>query len=290
MDLTDLQLTWIAYLFGAMIVLQFCTTFFNDPAYHHEDTEVSQGIVDQQFLAPTLPKYMTNRANYICALIAFSIVGLGIYTGLAFLLPVLYSIGFGKEAASAAESGSMADDFLLSAWIVAGLAPNTIGIRKLLRQAKHGLHDIASIPSKGRETYQRLKSQHIVFDPGIIGESLADEDHFAFGEPRRFDLQAEDFQAPRGSIERTWAKISYLMTTAKRWSRSRPYSRNIRQKELRWSALESVYKELRGEMTAYREGDDDPNRGQRLLERFQSFALHLDRMLAGLPASYVGGQ
>lgn len=282
MELSHTQIVWIAYLFGSLIVFQFCMTFFNSPTYHYEDIDGSEELASLRFLRPTLPKYLTSRASYTFFLLTFLLYGFILYTLLGLVLPVLADLGLAPESASKPDSFGLEHSFLLAALIVAGLAPNTIGIRKLLLKAREWLHSRASIPLKGRNTYARLKGHHIVFNNTIKSDALNDKDYADPRAGKRIDLIAEDFDKSRGSIEREWATISYLVAAVKTWAKGKSYGRNLRRKELHWKSLEKNYKLLSEQIIVYRTDKMTDENRMYLRENLRGFLMQMRQMIACL--------
>lgn len=244
--------TKIYFLAGAGIVFLFAVNYFNQPGYKFADEDLSFGIdQDDLMLEPALPKYLTDRFEYILYLGTYVLVSEFIYIMLVLFLPDLIR--------SEIKNSSIAfiptrQNIVLSAFIITGIAPNLPYVRQLLERSKFYLHDKAQIPRKGRDVYRRIKSYQPCYTRAEINNILSDRryvENTSEGEVRP-DLNESDFKIGAWTLEGRWAKLSYLLSYINKWANNTPFRSYIGNRELQHSSILQAYDQLQKQMVLFR--------------------------------------
>jgi hypothetical protein len=176
----------ISLLFGVIIVALNSMKIFAEPTLESGEDE---------FVAQLLPKYLATREEYSRALLWYMASMVGILCALSILGPRLFN------ALPAMDQFKQTAP-LGFALILVGLLPNVPWLRDLEWRVRHFWHERAYIPAAARATAETLRASDFNFS------AYKSED--VLGSPLMRGIEPADFNAPRGTIEHGWARLSCL--------------------------------------------------------------------------------
>ena len=151
---------------------------------------------EDDFIAQLLPKYLATREEYSRALIRYMGSMIGILCALSVLGPRLLE-GLGPPLAGYASVAPLGFALLL-----VGVLPNIPWLQDIERRVRRFWHERAFIPQAVRSTVDTLRAANFDFSTYRQKATLAS--------PHMRGLESTDFEAPRGSIEYGWARLSCL--------------------------------------------------------------------------------
>lgn len=263
-----MDISYIYFFIGFIVVFTFATNFFNQPGYSFVDPEqVNTGDLNDELLELALPRYLTERFEYNFFRAAFVLVAECFYILLVLFLPE-FNLGTATvENAISTGSAAVADDvatnpsnirerIILATLIITGMAPNLPWIKELLEKSKLYLHKKAQIPYKGRAIYHRIKNTRPNYDKTMINDILHDQKYQGdCADGCRSDIETEYFEQSAWTLEARWAKLTYLLYFVQRWSQQLTFKSYIQNPELHYSSIDSHYQSLIKLMETYKAGE-----------------------------------
>ena len=182
----------ISLHFGAVIVALNSMKTFAEPTLESGEDE---------FVVQLLPKYLATREEYSRALFWYMASMVGVLCALSLLGPRLFN------ALPAMDQFKQAAP-LGFALILIGLLPSVPWLRDLEWRVRHFWHNRAYIPAAARATADTLRASDFNFS-AYKSEDVLDSALMRGVEPM-------DFNAPRGTIEHGWARLSCLLYELRR--------------------------------------------------------------------------
>ena len=156
---------------------------------------------EDNFIAQLLPKYLATREEYSRALIWYMGSMVGVLCAMSALGPRLFdalpAIAQFKQVAP-----------LGFALLLVGLLPNVPWLQDIEWQVRRFWHERAFIPAAARATADTLRASSFDFSAYKSDAVLAS--------PSMRGIERADFEAPRGSIEYGWVRLSCLSYELKR--------------------------------------------------------------------------
>jgi hypothetical protein len=261
-----MDLTYVYFLIGCIVVFVFASNFFNKPGYSFVDEDhATPGNTNDEMLEPALPSYLTERFEYNFFRATFILVAESLYILLVLFLPDFNSAtaavdasitGSASAADPAAAPVNVREKIILATLIITGMAPNLPWIKDLLEKSKLYLHKKAQIPYKGRAIYRRIKNGKPCYKKAMIEKLLIDQRFLSeASQVSRLDLTAEDFELGAWTLEARWAKLSYLLYYVEIWTLQYPFKSYIQNPELHYSSIDTHYQQLFKLMMKYKAGD-----------------------------------
>ena len=248
----------IVYLIGSFFVITFALRFFNSPpGFKPTENGVADILKLDPELVPALPKYLTDRTRYSLYSWLFVGITLAMYFFVSFLFPYVVA-GYWGEAVTVSATAAI----VLGTLLFIGLSPKLPFIKNMLEDYKQDLYKKAQIPDKGMKVFRSL----------MFGELDKNSDEFKrvlnvmLSDKCKHDVNSSldetyyDFN--KGTIERNWARLIYLVFCVETWSDEEPFKRHIDSGSLCWLELKSMCTEkLLSDMIDYKNGgvlsDDD---------------------------------
>jgi hypothetical protein len=178
--------TLVSLAFGIVIVALNSIKSFAEPTLENGEDE---------FVAQLLPKYLATKEEYSRALLWYMVSMVGILCAMSVLGPRL----FDALPAMAQFKQTAPLGFAL---ILVGLLPNVPWLRDVEWRVRHFWHERAYIPAAARAAADTLRASNFDFS-GYRSEAVLDS-------PLMRGIERTDFDAPRGSIEYGWARLSCL--------------------------------------------------------------------------------
>jgi hypothetical protein len=158
-----------------------------------EEATVENG--EDDFIAALLPKYLATRREYSRALIWYISSMVGIFCAMSAigprLLDALPIVAPFKQVAP-----------LGFALLLVGVLPNVPWLQDIEWHVRRFWHERAYIPAAARATADTLRASNFDFSAYKSDAALAS--------PLMRGIERTDFDAPRGSIEYGWARLSCL--------------------------------------------------------------------------------
>ena len=149
------------------------------------------------FIAQLLPKYLATRGEYSRALVRYMGSMIGILCALSAIGPRLLEI-LGPAVSAYAPVAPLG-----FALILVGVLPNVPWLQDIEWRVRRFWHERAFIPAAARATADMLRASSFDFSSYKQKAVLASPDM------RGLEL-SENFEAPRGSLEQGWARLSRL--------------------------------------------------------------------------------
>ncbi len=263
-----MDLTYIYFLIGFIVVFVFASNFFNEPGYSFVDKDhTTPGSSNDEMLEPALPRYLTERFEYNFFRATFILVTESLYILLVLFMPDFNSATVAVDSSLTGSTPAATDPatsvpvnvrekIILATLIITGMAPNLPWIKDLLENSKLYLHKKAQIPYKGRAIYHRIKNGKPCYEQARIDKILSDQRYLSkSSQASRLDLTAEDFELGTWTLEARWAKLSYLLYFVDSWRVKFPFKSYIQNPELHYSSIETNYQQLFLLMLKYKSGD-----------------------------------
>jgi hypothetical protein len=179
--------TFVCVALGIVIVALFSMTKFGESTIKVE--------VDD-FIAQLLPRYLTTHEEYSRALLGYMVSMVGILCAMSAIGPRLL------DALAPALSTYAPVAPLGFALLLVGVLPNVPWLQDIERRIRSFWHERAFIPEAGRATAETLRAANFDFSVYRSASVLAS--------PSLRGIASTDFEAPRGSIEYGWARLSCL--------------------------------------------------------------------------------
>jgi len=159
-----------------------------------EESTIEKG--EDDFIAQLLPKYLATREQYSRALIRYVGSMIAILCALCFVGPRLLEI-LAPDLKSYAPVAPLG-----FALLVVGFLPNVPWLQDVEWRVRRFWHERAFIPEAARATADGLRAANFDFSLYMQPPVLAC--------PGMRGVELADFQAPRGTIEYGWARLSCL--------------------------------------------------------------------------------
>ncbi len=182
------QTTIVCIALGLVIVALYSMQKF-------EESTVKKG--EDDFVAQLLPRYLATRREYSQALIWYMSSMFGIFCALSALGPRLL------DALSPTVEPFKPVAPLGFALLLVGVLPNVPWLQDIEWHVRRFWHERAYIPAAARATAETLRASNFDFSPYKSDAVLAS--------PLMRGIERTDFEAPRGSIEYGWARLSCLL-------------------------------------------------------------------------------
>jgi hypothetical protein len=151
---------------------------------------------EDDFIAQLLPKYLATREEYSRALVRYMGSMIGILCALTAIGPRLLDI----LAPTLSTFAPVAP--LGFALILVGVLPNVPWLQDIEWRVRRFWHERAFIPNAARATADMLRASNFDFSSYKQKAVLTS--------PDMRGLELSDFEAPRGSLEHGWARLSCL--------------------------------------------------------------------------------
>jgi hypothetical protein len=151
---------------------------------------------EDDFIAQLLPKYLATREEYSRALVWYMGSMIGILCALSAIGPRLLEILAPTLSAYAPVAP------LGFALILVGVLPNVPWLQDIEWRVRRFWHERAFIPTAARSTADMLRASNFDFSSYKQKAVLTS--------PGMRELRLSDFEAPRGSLEHGWARLSCL--------------------------------------------------------------------------------
>ena len=151
---------------------------------------------EDDFIAQLLPKYLATREEYSRALIRYMGSMLGILCALSAVGPRLLDV----LAPTLSDYAPVAP--LGFALILVGVLPNVPWLQDIEWRVRRFWHERAFSPTAARSTADMLRASNFDFS--------SYEQKAVRASPDMRGLEPSDFEAPRGSLENGWARLSCL--------------------------------------------------------------------------------
>ena len=179
--------SFVCLLLGIVIVALYSIGKFEEPTIEKAEDD---------FIAQLLPKYLATREEYSRALILYLVSMIGILCALSVLGPRLLEIsGAGPVDLCAGRAAGVR--------VASGRRlPHVPWLQDIERRVRRFWHERAFIPEAARTTADTLRAANFDFSAYTQKAMLAS--------PHLRGLELTDFEAPRGSIEYGWARLSCL--------------------------------------------------------------------------------
>jgi hypothetical protein len=146
-------------------------------------------------IAQLLPRYLATHEEYSCALLRYIGSMVGILCAMSVVGPRLLEV----LAPSLATHAPIAP--FIFALILVGVVPAVPWLKEIEWSIRHFWHERAFIPAAAREVADTLGAANFEFDPYIQRVATS---------PSLRGVELKDFDAPRGSVEYEWARLSCL--------------------------------------------------------------------------------
>jgi len=177
--------TIVCVALGIVIVALFSMTKFGESTVKAEEDD---------FIAQLLPRFLATHEEYSRALLGYMVSMVGILSAMSAIGPRLLD-AFAPPLSVYAPVAPLGFALLL-----VGVLPNVPWLQDVEWRIRRFWHERAFIPEAGRATAETLRAANFDFSAYKSATVLASLRGVA----------STDFEAPRGSIEYVWARLSCL--------------------------------------------------------------------------------
>src|SRR5829696_6598356 len=182
----------LAFLASVALAV-FVVFLFSIKKFEESTIEKNQ----DDFATQVLPKFLASPEEYSRALMLYTTAMGGLVVILSFLGPRV--VGLGAENVPDAPSALP----MFIALVIVGVLPNVPWLQQFEFQLRRFAHRRAFIPKAARAVSDKLSSAEFNF--GLYDSELA------LNSPAMCGVERCDFNAPRDSIEYSWARLSCLL-------------------------------------------------------------------------------
>jgi hypothetical protein len=160
-----------------------------------EESTLKKG--EDDFTPPLMPKYLATREAYARSLVSYIGSMVGVLCAMSYLAPSLFKL---PELAALKQYEELAP--LGFALLLVGVLPNVPWLQDIEWHLRRFWHERAYIPKAAGDIADRLRDSAFEFSKYNSNAVLTCQSMQG--------LEQTDFEAPRGSIEEEWARISCL--------------------------------------------------------------------------------
>lgn len=222
-----------SYLIGIFFVIYFATRYFNQPL-----KELEQDFPGEvkQVPEPALPCYMTECARYRLFLSFFVFCTLLFYLFISLAMPQLVEIWYPDI-----NKPTVVFCVVLGTLAFINLSKKIPWLKDTMDDFREDLQKRAKIPERAFQVFQCLQRSELNTDSDEFKKrwrEILDEQ-----EGGRKDLEENYFNFNKRTLERRWARLTYLIYTLEIWSKTEQFRRNINKPELHWLEIRENYRE-----------------------------------------------
>jgi len=238
----------LVYLIGTIFVVMAAVRFFNAPPMEPKEKKIQDILHSEPAIEPVIPKYVTERTRYYLYLSAF----IGITLILYFFVSLIFPYVIAGITETKINSG-YAVALVLGTLAFINFSQKLPFVNDTLTNWRNDLHKRAKIPDNALYVFDCLVNNEVNKSTETFKKNLAEILESKVNGETRVDIDKEDFNYRKNTIERKWARLVYLAYCLDKWGEQKQFSRHLKTESLHWLPLRSFYLEtLYPEMVNYK--------------------------------------